>query len=93
MNLDCRYKKNHPGPTVFPGKLSISDLEVRSGVGVGRFGMRKSRWVLWSGRGAPQVKGVQLGRHIWVKAKMRLLMAAAETKPRRGKRGADRMSP
>lgn len=57
MNLDCRYKKNYPGPTIFPGRasrprydggreLSISDQDVRSGVGVGSFEMRKSRWVL-----------------------------------------------
>jgi len=84
MNLDCRYKKNYPGPTIFPGRasrprydrgreLSISDQEVRSGVGVGSFEMRKSRWVLWSW-GAPQVKGVhtaQFDRHKWVKAGLR----------------------
>lgn len=89
VNLDCRYKKNYPGPTIFPGRasrprydggreLSISDLEVRSGVGVGSFEMRKSRWVLWSW-GAPQVKGIQHSwdRHNWVKAEMRWLVAAA----------------
>lgn len=36
------------------GELSISDLDVRSKVGVGSFEIRKSGWILWSW-GAPQV--------------------------------------